>query len=154
MQLNLPPFAHKVQKKDDKVVILDIVRKKYVALTPEEWVRQHLVHYFINQLHYPKSLISVESGLKFNQLEKRTDIVVYDRNASPLLVAECKSFKVTLSDDVFQQSAIYNSSLRAPYLLISNGLQHYCCRIDYQKASYQFLDAVPTYENMQPSRKG
>lgn len=150
MRLNLPPFVHKVQKSEGKSAIFDIIRKKYVALTPEEWVRQHLVHYMIDHLGYPRSLVRVESGLRVNQLDKRTDVVVYDRNASPLLVAECKSFKVALSDDVFQQSAIYNSRLHAPYLLISNGLEHYCCRLDHEDASYKFLDAVPTYGDMQP----
>lgn len=149
MKLNLPPFAHKVQKTDGKTTIFDVIRKKYVVLTPEEWVRQHLVHYFIDYLGYPRTLISVESGLKFNQMDKRTDVVVYDRSACPLMVAECKSFKVALSDDVFRQSAIYNSSLQAPYLLISNGMEHYCCRLDHQAASYSFLDAVPAYHEMQ-----
>jgi len=148
MKLNLPPFTPKVQKTDGKSTIFDIIRKKYVALTPEEWVRQHLVNYFINHRGYPKSLISVESGLFYNQLAKRTDVVVYSREGSPLLLAECKSFKVSLSDRVFEQSAIYNSNLKAPYLLISNGLVHYCCRLNYQDATYKFLDAVPNYSDM------
>lgn len=145
MKLNLPPFTPKVQKTDGKSTIFDIIRKKYVALTPEEWVRQHLVNYFINHRGYPKSLISVESGLHFNQLAKRTDVVVYSREGSPLLLAECKSFKVSLSDRVFEQSAIYNSSLKAPYLLISNGLVHYCCHLNYQESTYTFLGEVPAY---------
>lgn len=148
MKLNLPPFAHKVQKTDGKTTIFDVIRKKYVALTPEEWVRQHLVHYFINHLGYPRSLISVESGLLYNQLAKRTDVVVYSREGSPLLLVECKSFKVSLSDRVFEQSSIYNSSLKASYLLISNGLVHYCCQLNYKDASYKFLDAVPSYSDM------
>lgn len=149
MKLNLPPFTHKIQQSDGKAAIFDIIRKKYVALTPEEWVRQHLVHYLIGHLGYPRSLVRVESGLKVNRLDKRTDVVVYDRNACPLLVAECKSFKVSLSDAVFRQSAIYNSHLRAPYLLISNGLEHYCCRLNYEDASYKFLEVVPAYRDMQ-----
>jgi hypothetical protein len=155
MKLNLPPFAHKVQKTDGKNTIFDVIRKKYVVLTPEEWVRQHLIHYFINHLGYPRTLISVESGLQYNQLAKRSDIVVYSREGSPLLLAECKSFKVSLSDQVFEQSAIYNSSLKAPFLLISNGLVHYCCHMDYHAASYAFLEEVPSYRDMQlPKEKG
>jgi hypothetical protein len=150
MKLNLPPFTPKVQKTDGKSTIFDVIRKKYVALTPEEWVRQHLINYFINHLGYPRSLISVESGLQYNQLAKRTDVVVYSREGSPLLLAECKSFKVSLSDRVFEQSAIYNSSLRAPYLLISNGLVHYCCYLDHQKSTYTFLGEVPAYLDLQP----
>lgn len=153
MRLNLPPFAHKVQKTDGKSTIFDIIRKKYVALTPEEWVRQHLINFFIIHLGYPRSLISVESGVQYNQLAKRTDIVVYSREGKPLLLAECKSFKVNLSDRVFEQSSIYNSSLRAPYLIISNGLVHYCCRMDYQAPSYTFLEQVPSYQDMQLSNE-
>lgn len=153
MKLNLPPFAHKVEKTDGKNTIFDVIRKKYVALTPEEWVRQHLVHYFINHLDYPRSLISVESALQYNQLAKRSDILVYSREGNPLLLAECKSFKVNLSDRVFEQSSIYNSSLKAPFLLISNGLVHYCCRMDYQALSYTFLKQVPSYQDMQLTKK-
>jgi hypothetical protein len=149
MKLNLPPFEHKIRQSAGKATILDIIRKKYVALTPEEWVRQHLVHYMINYLHYPRTLISVESGLTYNHLAKRTDVVVFDQHGQPLMVVECKSFKVKLDDRVFEQSSIYNSQLKAPYLLISNGLDHYCCKLDHQAASYVFLEQLPYYQEMQ-----
>lgn len=149
MKLNLPPYSHKVQKSGDKKAIYDIVRRKYVALTPEEWVRQHLLHYFIYHLAYPKSLLSVETGVVYNQLAKRSDVVVYGRNAEPLMVVECKSFRVALTDKVFEQSAIYNSTLKAPYLLISNGLDHFCCSLNLKTRSYRFLENIPTFGEME-----
>ncbi|MFP4092159.1 MAG: type I restriction enzyme HsdR N-terminal domain-containing protein [Cyclobacteriaceae bacterium] len=148
MDLNLPPFAHKVQKADGKARIFDIIRRKYVALTPEEWVRQHLIHYMVEYLDYPRSLISVESGLKYHKLAKRTDVVVFDRTMQPLLLAECKSFRVKLDDQVFHQSAIYNQSLKAPYIMITNGLEHHCCRMDYLQNSYVFIDELLPFEQL------
>lgn len=148
VNLNLPSFAHKVQKVQGKAVIFDIVRKKYVALTPEEWVRQHLLHFLINHLAYPKALIKVEGGLKYNTLAKRTDVVIFDRCGKPLLVVECKSFKVPISQKVFEQSSIYNSTLQASYLLVSNGIEHYCCRVNHQTKSFSFLDSLPRYEEI------
>lgn len=148
VNLNLPSFAHKVQKVQGKAVIFDILRKKYVALTPEEWVRQHLLHFMINHLAYPKALIKVEGGLKYNTLSKRTDVVIFDRAGKPLVVVECKSFKVPISQKVFEQSSIYNGTLQASYLLISNGIEHYCCRVDHQTKSFSFLDTLPRYEEI------
>jgi len=146
--LNLPPFAHKVQKVQGKLVIYDVIRKKYVALTPEEWVRQHIIHLLINHLSCPKSLIQVEGGLTYNRLAKRTDVVVYNRKGAPVLIVECKSFKVALSQKVFEQSSIYNGTLKADYLLISNGLDHYCCQINHQAKTFSFLESLPTYEEI------
>lgn len=148
VQLNLPSFDHKVQKVEGKTVIYDIVRRKYVALTPEEWVRQHLIHFLINHLSFPKGLIQVESGLKYNKLAKRTDVVVYDRKGAPLLILECKSFKVPISQKVFEQSAIYNGTLKADYLLVSNGLEHYCCQINHHNKSFAFMDSIPDFEEI------
>lgn len=148
VQLNLPSFDHKVQKVEGKTLIYDIVRRKYVALTPEEWVRQHLIHFLINHLSFPKGLIQVESGLKYNKLAKRTDVVVYDRKGDPLLILECKSFKVPISQKVFEQSAIYNGTLKADYLLVSNGLEHYCCQINHHSKSFAFLDSIPDFEEI------
>ncbi|WPP53198.1 type I restriction enzyme HsdR N-terminal domain-containing protein [Catalinimonas niigatensis] len=148
VNLNLPSFAHKVQKVQGKAVIFDIVRKKYVALTPEEWVRQHLLHFLINHLAYPKALIKVEGGLKYNTLAKRTDLVIFDRHGKPLIVVECKSFKVPISQKVFEQSSLYNSTLQASYLLVSNGIEHYCCRVNHQTKSFSFLDTLPRYEEI------
>ena len=142
--LNLPQFKCNIRKNDGKYEIFDVIRKKYVALTPEEWVRQHFVHFLIKDLGYPRSLVSVESGTRYHQLKKRTDIVVYDRNMAPLLLAECKSFKLKLNQSGMDQASLYNRSLQAKYLVVTNGLQHFCC--EFNNGSYTFLDRIPMFE--------
>ena len=123
-ELNLPPFEYKVKKIDEKLHIFDIIRRKFLLITPEEWVRQHVLHWLINHHHYPKSLIRTESGLQYNQLAKRTDILVYNRNGLPFMLVECKASFVPLTQQVLEQAIRYNAILKAPYLLISNGLDH------------------------------
>lgn len=145
--LNLPPFQHQLQRRAGKVAIFDIIRRKYVALTPEEWVRQHFVHYLIDQLAYPKSLISVETGLRYNQLARRSDVVVHDRAGAPFMVVECKAASVPLSPQVFEQVAVYSQSLRTRYLTVTNGLDHYCCRMDYATGTYAFQETLPEFED-------
>ncbi|QHT68509.1 type I restriction enzyme HsdR N-terminal domain-containing protein [Rhodocytophaga rosea] len=143
--LNLPPYEHKIKKKDDKLFIFDILRKKYVFLTPEEWVRQHFVHFLINKYHYPKALMKAEGGLKYNNLPKRTDLVIFDSVGKPLIVVECKDVYVPITQAVFEQAARYNYILKAPYLIVVNGLSYHCCRIDHASQSYQFLEDIPMY---------
>ena len=143
--LNLPPFAHQVQQQAGKTTIFDTIRKKYVVLTPEEWVRQHFIHYLIRHLSYPRTLISVEAGLRYNQMLRRSDVVVYDRDGNPFMVIECKAPTVLLSPKVFEQVAVYNQPLRAEYITVTNGLDHYCCRMDYAAGSYAFVEALPEY---------
>lgn len=145
--LNLPPFQHQLQRRAGKVAIFDIIRRKYVALTPEEWVRQHFVHYLIHQLAYPKALMSVESGLRYNQMARRSDVLVLDRTGAPFMVVECKAVTVPLSTQVFEQVAVYGQSLRARYLTVTNGIDHYCCRMDYTTGTYAFQDALPEFED-------
>ena len=145
--LNLPPFQHQLQRRAGKVAIFDIIRRKYVALTPEEWVRQHFIHYLIHQLAYPKALISVETGLRYNQLARRSDVLVHDRSGAPFMVIECKAAAVPLLPQVFEQVAVYGQSLRARYLTVTNGLAHYCCRMDYKTGTYAFLETLPEFEN-------
>ncbi len=145
--LNLPSFQHQLRRRAGKVAIFDIIRRKYVALTPEEWVRQHFVHYLIHQLAYPKSLISVETGLRYNQLARRSDVLVYDRTGEPFMVVECKAATVPLSSQVFEQVAVYGQSLRARYLTVTNGLDHYCCRMDYTTGTYAFVETLPEFES-------
>lgn len=128
-ELNLPPFEYKVKKIDEKPHIFDIIRRKYLLITPEEWVRQHVLHWLINHHQYPKSLIRTESGLQYNQLAKRTDILVYNRNGLPFLLVECKASFVPLTQSVLEQAIRYNAILKAPYLLISNGLEHLLFKI-------------------------
>ena len=144
--LNLPPFNHRLRQRGDKTTIFDSIRKKFVVLTPEEWVRQHFVHYLVQHLQYPQSLISLESGLRYNRMLRRSDVVVYDRDGTPYMLVECKAATVALSSTVFEQVAVYNQPLRAKYITVTNGLEHYCCRMDYRTGSYAFLEALPVYE--------
>jgi hypothetical protein len=130
----------------EKVEIFDSIRKKYVVLTPEEWVRQHFVNYLVNHLHYPKSLIKLEGGLKYNTLSKRSDIVVYDRKGNPFMLVECKSKDVKLNQKVVNQISIYNLKIGAPYQVITNGLIHYCYRINELSKECVFLNSLPEYE--------
>ncbi len=143
--LKLPSFQHQLQHRAGKVAIFDVIRRKYVVLTPEEWVRQHFVHYLIGQLAYPKSLISVESGLRYNQMARRSDVVVYDRTGGAFMVVECKAATVPLSPQVFEQVAVYGQSLRAHYLTVTNGLDHYCCRMNYETGTYTFQETLPEF---------
>ncbi len=144
--LNLPPFEHKIIKKESKATIFDIIRKKYVALTPEEWVRQHFIHYLTDHLHYARSLIRVENGLAFNRMQRRSDIIVYTRQGVARMVVECKAYQQTLSPAVFEQVARYNDTLKARYVVVTNGLDHYCCQIDHVQKTYHFMDCVPACE--------
>jgi hypothetical protein len=146
--LNLPPFDHKIKNKDGKLFIFDILRKKYVFLTPEEWVRQHFIHFLINTYHYPKALMRVEGGLKYNHLPKRTDLVVYNRLGMPFIVVECKDVFTPLTQDTFDQAARYNYILKAPYLIVVNGLTHHCCHIDHQNNTFRFLDNFPPVQEL------
>lgn len=126
LKLNLPEFEVNLKKSEGKIWIFDGIRKKYLILTPEEWVRQHLVNYFVNHLGYSKSLISVERGLHYNQLQKRSDITVFDRSGKPWMIVECKSPEINLDQKTVLQVAVYNADVRAKYVSVSNGLQHIC----------------------------
>ncbi|MCC6837548.1 MAG: type I restriction enzyme HsdR N-terminal domain-containing protein [Bacteroidia bacterium] len=143
--LNLPGYSFKLKESSGKVQILDELRKKYVVLTPEEWVRQHIVQYLIQEKKYPASLIAVEIGLKYNQLQKRADVLVYDREAAPFLLVECKAPEVKITQDVFHQIAVYNMSFKVKYLLVTNGMDHFICEMDYTNNSYQFLKEIPVF---------
>ena len=147
-ELALPSFAHKITLRGDKRMIFDVIRKKYVVLTPEEWVRQHFVHYLIQQHQYPRSLIAIETGLQYNRMARRTDIVVYGRDSLPFMVVECKAPSVQLTPTVFEQVAVYSQSLKSAYLTVTNGLAHYCCRMDYKEGTYHFVEELPAYERM------
>lgn len=144
-ELNLPAFPVKVIVKNGKTFIFDPVRRKYVALTPEEWVRQHFVNYLITEKGYPSGLVANEVAIKLNHTNKRCDTVVYDRYLDPLVVIEYKSPAIEITNSVFDQIARYNMVLKVPYLIISNGLSHYCCRIDYKTQTYRFLEEIPDY---------
>lgn len=143
--LNLPPFDYQVRQTDDETFIFDIIRKKYLVLTPEEWVRQHFVHLMINQFNYPKSLISLETGHLYNQLHKRTDIIVYDRNAEPFLLIECKAASVELSQKTFEQVCVYNQTVKAPYICITNGIKTLCCEVNLTTNEVNYLKTLPKF---------
>ena len=145
-KLNLPEFPAKVKQVDGKAMIFDIIRKKYVQLTPEEWVRQNFIYYLVNFLDYPKSLIKVESGLRYNRLLKRSDILIFNRDVEPLLLVECKSSELKITQDVIDQAAVYNRSLNARYLLVTNGIQHLCWKISDN--GNQLLEEIPNYDDL------
>jgi Type I restriction enzyme R protein N terminus (HSDR_N) len=143
--LNLPTFDHQLTEQGGKSYIFDVLRRKYVRLTPEEWVRQHLIHLLINNYQYPKSLMHCEGGLTLNQTQKRTDLVIFDRAGQPFLVAECKAPTVAISQAVFDQVERYNHVHQAPYWIVSNGLDHFCAAINQETAEWRFLDDFPAY---------
>jgi hypothetical protein len=143
MRINFGKYHFRIKKKGEQQFIFDIIRKKFVALTPEEWVRQHWIHYLIDDATYPRSLIAVEMNITVNELSKRCDIVVYDRSGKPCLIIECKSPDVKISQKVFDQIARYNLALQLKYLIVSNGKQHYGCEIDFGKRSYEFIEVLP-----------
>ncbi len=145
VNLNLPTFPFELKHDHDKILIFDFLRKRYVVLTPEEWVRQHFTNYIISHLNYPRSLVKVEGGLRFNKLQKRSDIVVFDREGNPWMVIECKAPDLKLSDRTVHQASIYNHSLKAKYLVITNGLTHICCEIDWTNSKTTVLGTMPQY---------
>lgn len=143
--LNLPSFDAKIRKSDAGFLILDILRRKYISLTPEEWVRQHFVHYLISEKNYPASLMANEAGIKLNSLTRRCDTVVYNNRLEPLMIIEYKEPNVSISQEVFDQIARYNIVLRVKYLIVSNGLNHYCCKMDYENQTFRYLSDIPDY---------
>lgn len=146
-KLNFPAYKFRFKNKENKALIFDEIRKKFIVLKPEEWVRQHCVQYLIKEKNYPKSLINVEKSLKINDLTKRYDIVVYNSDGSIHLIVECKSPKIKITQDTFDQISRYNLALKASYLMVTNGLNHYYCNIDFSKESYNFLKDIPSYKN-------
>jgi hypothetical protein len=144
--LNLPPFQFKLKQTGLNRQIFDAIRKKYVALTPEEWVRQNFIQFLIQNKKFPASLIAVEAGLKINQLQKRLDVLVYDKQGIPHLMVECKAPHIKISQDTFDQIARYNMLFKVKYLVVTNGLQHFCCKMDYSENSYSYLETVPDFE--------
>lgn len=144
--LNLPLYQFKLKNNGAKSHIFDAIRKKYVVLTPEEWVRQNFLQYLIREKKYPASLIAVEAGLKYNQLQKRMDVLIYDKQGSPHLMVECKAPEVKITQDVFDQVARYNMVFKVKYLVVTNGLHHFCCLMDYTDNSYVYLEQIPVFE--------
>ncbi|MDH6358307.1 type I restriction enzyme HsdR N-terminal domain-containing protein [Parabacteroides sp. PF5-9] len=148
LSLNLPPYAPKVIEKNGKRLIFDPIRLKYIRLTPEEWVRQHFVHYLINSKGYPAGFVGNEITIHLNRTTKRCDTVVYNSFLKPLMILEYKAPHVTINQAVFEQIARYNRVLQVRYLIVSNGLEHICCKIDFEKQSYSFLSDIPHYTEL------
>ncbi len=143
--LNLPSYPLRIKEERSGTYIFDEIRKKFLLLTPEEWVRQHLVQFLIRDKRYPRSLIKLEGGLKLNSLQKRSDILLFNNLGEKILLVECKAPSVKITQDTFDQIARYNFIHRVQWLLVSNGLQHFCCEIDFEKSSYRFVEELPEY---------
>lgn len=148
MELNFPTYNFRTQQVGEKTHIFDIVRQKYVVNTPEEWVRQHVIHFLIQERNFPKGLIAVEKGLTLNQRKKRFDLAVWNKKGQPCFLVECKAPKVKITQKTLEQIAQYNMVLRVPYLLVTNGLTHYCCQIDFEQENYWYLADIPFYEQV------
>ena len=143
--LNLPSYQPRLSVKNGKTFIYDPIRRKEVALTPEEWVRQHFVHFLVSVKSYPSARIANEVSINLNSTSKRCDTVVYDDFLNPLVIIEYKAPEIVVSSDVFDQISRYNAVLRVPYLMVSNGLTHYCCHMDYRTMECRFLEDIPCY---------
>lgn len=143
--LSLPIYKLKMKSEGEKTYIFDVVRKKYLLLTPEEWVRQNFIHYLNKEKKYPLGLMGVEQMVKYNSLKTRADIVMYNTEGKANIIVECKAPDVKITQDTFNQIAKYNSQLKVKYLLVTNGINHYCCEMNYEKNEIVFLEEVPTY---------
>ena len=146
LSLNLPPFQAKIEIRNGKPFIFDMLRRRYVTLKPEERVRQYFVHFLTEHKGYPATLMANEVLLRLNGMNKRCDTVVYDRNLSPRMIIEYKAPDVEITQAVFDQIGRYNLVLRVDYLIVSNGIRHYCCKMDYGNRTYAFLTDIPTYD--------
>lgn len=145
LSLNLPKYETKICERDGKLQIFDTLRKCHVALTPEEWVRQHFVNFLIESRGFPAALMANEVAITVNGMKRRCDTVVYDKQLQPMVIVEYKAPTVKITKEVFAQISRYNLTLKVDYLIVSNGLQHFCCRMDYPNNSYTFLQEIPEY---------
>lgn len=141
----LPNVALKTKSVEGTIQVFDVIRKKYFVLTSEEWVRQHFIHYLNNEKNYPMGLMGVEKMIKYNALKTRADIVLYTREGKAKMIVECKAPNIKITQDTFNQIAKYNFKLKVEYLVVTNGMQHFCCRMDYENNSISFLDDIPTF---------
>ena len=147
-KLNLPSYQFKLKSSENKQLIFDIIRKKYVVLTPEEWVRQNFIQYLIHKKNYPISLIASEKQLTINKLKKRFDILVFNSMGKPYIMVECKAPSIKISQDTFDQIARYNMAINATYLIVTNGLTHYICKMDSENKAYIFLKEIPAFQTL------
>jgi len=150
-QLNFPDYKFNLINKNDKPYIFDVVRKKYMVLLPEEWVRQHLLHYFIEEKNFPKGLIKVEQYIKVNNMKRFTDVSVYITTGKPALIAECKSYKIKITRYTFEQIAAYGATLQPKYFVLTNGLTHFVYQLNWQNKTSIFLNDVPLFNEINNS---
>lgn len=146
--LNLPQYPFRLKQENNTTCIFDEIRKKFLVLTPEEWVRQHFVQFLVREKQYPKSLVKLEGGLKLNSLQKRSDILLFNNLGKKIALVECKAPSIKISQETFDQVARYNFVHRVPYLIVTNGLKHFCAKIDFEKESYTFLEELPAYSTL------
>lgn len=146
--MSLPPFDIRLRDIGGRRYVLDVLRRKYVALTPEEWVRQHFVHFLIEHKGYPKGLLANEVELRAGEKRLRCDTLLYDKNLKPQMIVEYKAPDIAISQRVFDQITSYNFLLHVDYLVVSNGVNHYCCRMDHDRRSYTFLSDIPAYASL------
>lgn len=144
-KLNFPSYTFRFKNSENKVAIFDEIRKKFIILTPEEWVRQHVVLFLLEEKKYPKSMINVEKVLKVNGLRKRYDVVVFNPDGSIFVLIECKAPEIKIAQATFDQIARYNMTMKADYLMVTNGLNHYFCQMDYENEKYEFLRDLPDF---------
>ena len=149
--LNLPTYSFSLKSEGNRSYIFDTIRRKYVVLTPEEWVRQHFLQYLVRDRGFPASLLAVEKEFSFNRMKKRTDILAYTRQGVPVLLVECKAPDVPVSAAVFDQIGLYNLSFKVPWLIVTNGMKHYCCQFNPLRDGYDFIDHIPDWGEVQSS---
>lgn len=147
-KLNFPPYQLTVKKEDDVLFVFDEIRKKWLQLTPEEWVRQHAIFYLVDQKKFPPGLIGVEKTIQVNGLNKRFDVVCFDQNGAPLMLVECKAPEVAITQETLDQALRYNSQLQVKYLLLTNGITHVIAFIDYEKKQMDYLDDIPKFADI------
>jgi len=145
LQLNLPPYNFRIKKENEKFFIFDAQRKRYVSLTPEEWVRQHFIRFLVEEKKYPAAYLAIEKQLTMNGMKKRCDAILYNELAQPVMIIEFKAPNVPITQQTFDQVAVYNTKLKVDYFMISNGLEHYCCRVNTENSNYEFFSEIPTY---------
>ena len=148
LQLNLPAYSFNIKKEKGKSFIFDSIRKRFVSLTPEEWVRQNFVAFLAEEKKYPRALIANEMTISYNGLKKRCDTLVYNRKGEIILIVEYKAPNVAITQEVFDQVAVYNMKLKVNFMIISNGLDHFCCRIDYENMRYDYLKEIPCFDEL------
>jgi len=148
LQLNLPQYSFRIKKQNDKLVIFDSQRKRYVALTPEEWVRQNFIRFLIEEKGYPAAYLAIEKQLNMNGMKKRCDAILYNEHAQPFLIIELKAPNVAISQATFDQVAVYNAKLKVDFFIISNGIEHFCCKVNLETARYEFFPEIPDFNQI------